>query len=77
MRVSRLVFLCSLKDSMYQKDLFREGFLRTDTVWDDRCDHPRTLPPRHNALFVGSACYDSRRAAWCEGQTVGVSGCSG
>ena len=35
MRVSRLVCLCSLKDAMYYKTLFREGLLHTDTAWDD------------------------------------------
>jgi hypothetical protein len=44
MRVSRVDFVFSLKDSMDYKALFREGFLRTDLVWNDCCDHPRTLP---------------------------------
>jgi hypothetical protein len=47
MRVSRLVFMCPFKNSLYYKALFRESFLRTDIAWDDRCDHPRTLPPNH------------------------------
>jgi len=62
MSVSRLVFMCPFKNSMSYKALFREGFLRTDIAWNDRCDHPTTLPGNRGKRLTGKLYEPFERA---------------